>query len=345
MEWIKRNLLFVVGLAVAVVLLGAGVFYFLGQMEAATTASGNLDTSSEQLNTLYKRDPFPSEENIKAAKAEQERIGAFKKGVSSLFSPGPLPEKLETASFKALLENNIALLNLQAQRYGVKLPEKYSFTFENQRQQMQLDQKALVPLSVQLSDISQMSSILFNGKIHELVWFRRAGIVSNEVGSDILNKKTASNAITGVVTYPYEVQFNCFSAELAAIISALASSKEMFVLKTLNIERADEATTLEAPTMSTGMMGGMDPALAARYGIRGGMSPAIAMRYGLMGGRGGMQPGAAAATTPTAVAPTKPGAPVLDEKALRITMGIDVLKLFPVKTNAPAVRTSPPSTR
>lgn len=345
MEWIKRNLLFVVGLAVAVVLLGVGVFYFLGQMEAATTASGNLDTSSEQLNTLYKRDPFPSEENIKAAKAEQERIGTFKKGVSSLFAPGNLPEKLDTASFKALLENNIALLNLQAQRYGVKLPEKYSFTFENQRQQMQLDQKALVPLSVQLSDISQISSILFNGKIHELVWFRRAGIASNEVGSDILSKKTSSNAITGVVTYPYEVQFNCFSAELAAIIGALASSKEMFVLKTLNIERADETTTLEAPTMSSGMMGGMDPALAARYGMRGGMSPAIAMRYGLMGGRGGMTPGAAAATTPSVVAPTKPGAPVLDEKALRITMGIDVLKLFPVKTNAPAARTSPPSTR
>jgi len=338
MDWIKRNLLFVVGLAIAVVLLGVGIFYFLGQMNAASEASQALEDSSGKLDTLYKRDPFPNDANIKAAKAEQERVAAFKKSVLQFFGPPPLPERLDTASFKALLENTIADLNGQAQRYGVKLPEKYSFTFESQRQQMQLDQKSLTPLSVQLQDIKQISSILFNSKIHELVSFKRSGVASNEVsGSDLLVKKTSSNAITGVGIYPYEVGFNCFSAELSAILAALASSKEMIVVKTINIERADEATTLEAPSVSSAPAGGMDPVLMSRYGIRpGGMSPAMMMRYGLMGGRPG---GAAAATaTPatTAAAPTKPGVPVLDEKALRITLGIDVLKLMPVKTPPPA---------
>jgi hypothetical protein len=337
MDWIKRNLLFVVGLAVAVVLLGVGIFYFLGQMTAAGEATQGLEDASGKLDTLYKRDPFPNDANIKAAKAEQERVAAFKKTVLQFFAPPPLPEKLDTASFKALLENTIADLNGQAQRYGVKLPEKYSFTFESQRQQMQLDQKSLTPLSVQLQDIKQISTILFNSKIHELVSFKRSGVASNEVsGNDLLSKKTSSNAITGIVIYPYEVSFNCFSAELSAILASLASSKEMIVVKTINIERADEATTLEAPSMSSAPAGGMDPSLMARYGIRpGGMSPAMMMRYGL-GGRPGAGAPAAAAPTTSSPGSTKPGGPVLDEKALRVTLGIDVLKLMPVKTPPPA---------
>lgn len=337
MDWIKRNLLFVVGLAVAVVLLGVGIFYFLGQMTAATEATQALEDASGKLDTLYKRDPFPNDANIKAAKAEQERVAAFKKTVLQFFAPPPLPEKLDTASFKALLENSIADLNAQAQRYGVKLPEKYSFTFESQRQQMQLDQKSLTPLSVQLQDIKQISTILFNSKIHELVSFKRSGVASNEVsGSDLLVKKTSSNAITGVVIYPYEVGFNCFSGELSAILAALASSKEMIVVKTINIERADEATTLEAPGVSSAPVGGMDPALMSRYGLRpGGMSPAMMMRYGL-GGRPGAGAPAAVAPTTASAGSSKPGGPVLDEKALRVTLGIDVLKLMPVKTPPPA---------
>jgi len=38
MPWIKRNVPFVVGLAVAIALLGAGVFYLLGKVAAANAA-------------------------------------------------------------------------------------------------------------------------------------------------------------------------------------------------------------------------------------------------------------------------------------------------------------------
>ena len=165
MDWVKRNLLFVVGLAVSVVLIGAGVFYFMNRQAAATEVGATLSSTQEQLDTLYKRDPFQSDDKIKAGKAEQERAAAFKKTVTALFAPPNLPEKLDTAGFKAILENTIADMNQLAQRYGVKVPEKYSFTFESQRQQMQLDQKSLTPLAIQLNDVRQISEILFNSKI------------------------------------------------------------------------------------------------------------------------------------------------------------------------------------
>ena len=42
MAWIKRNLLFVVGLAVAVALLGVGVFYLSGTMSDADAVNAEL---------------------------------------------------------------------------------------------------------------------------------------------------------------------------------------------------------------------------------------------------------------------------------------------------------------
>jgi len=345
MDWVKRNLLFVVGLAVSVVLIGAGIFYFMNRKAAADEVGGTLGSTQEQLDTLYKRDPFPSDDNIKAAKAEQERAAAFKKTVTLLFAPPALPEKLDTAGFKAILENSIAEMNQLAQRYGVKLPEKYSFTFESQRQQMQLDQKSLTPLAIQLNDVRQISEILFNSKIHELVSFKRAGVASNEIsgGNDIFSKKISSNAITGVVTYPYEVMFNCFSREMGTVLSALGSSKQMLVVKTVNIERGDETSSSDATVAATGPTpAGMDPILAARYGMRG-MSPQMMSRYGLGGAR---PPGATVAPTAAPAPTTKPGGPVLDEKSLRITLGIEVLKQFLPKAPAtaqPAKAPQPPA--
>jgi hypothetical protein len=58
----------------------------------------------------------------------------------------------------------------------------------------------------------------------------------------------------------------------------------------------------------------MDPALASRYGLGG--------RYGGRYGGGAVQPAPA-----PAVAPTKPNEPVLDEKPLKVTMGVEVIKL------------------
>ncbi|MFM8420499.1 MAG: hypothetical protein ACKOEQ_10310, partial [Verrucomicrobiota bacterium] len=108
MPWIKRNVPFVVGLAVAIVLLGAGVFYMLGKVGAANAAREELASENTKLSELVDRKPAaPNDDNIKAAVAHQTQLKDFKGSLRPLFKVTPLPENLDDATFKNLLDRTI----------------------------------------------------------------------------------------------------------------------------------------------------------------------------------------------------------------------------------------------
>ena len=308
MAWIKRNLLFVVGLAVAVALLGVGVFYLLGSMSQADSASNELETMNQKLDELVGHDPFPSNENIEKIRAQQKRVADFKAQAKGKFSEEAKPESFDNASFKTVLEETIGSLEHEAERSGVRLPDKYDFTFSDQRKRLQLAPNALAPLVTELRDLSDVCHILFGAKIHSLVSLKRPGVGTNEApgSTDLLSKKVVTNTVAGAVVYPYEVSFQCFSSELGAVLTGLIAAPQNYVIKTVNVERG---TALETPAVApvaiNPAMGGMDPALARRYGIRPQAAPVVA------------QPA------------TRVGETVLDEKPLKITLGIELVKLMP----------------
>ncbi|MCC6235220.1 MAG: hypothetical protein IT580_21440, partial [Verrucomicrobiales bacterium] len=199
-------------------------------------------------------------------------------------------------------------------------------------------------------------------------------------GSDYLTKKSVTNNL--VIRTPYDMTFRAFSSELAAVLRGFAALDQLVVIKTINIDpttlKGSGGGAVQMMTMMPsspgvmptpgGGMGGMDPALAQRYGLGagggrrpgeggggpGGMDPALASRYGLGGGgeaamrsRYGGGPGGAAMTPPPALSqPTAPaglpGAPaapagpavVLDEKPLRVIMQIDFVKPKPAAESA-----------
>jgi hypothetical protein len=317
MPWIKRNLLFVVGLAVAVALLGFGIFFYLLDKRAAALAvDEELNSKNTEYTTLAESKPAPTQENIKEAKEQQVKLLAFKESLRPQFSVIPLPEALDDAAFKNLLDRTIDALSKQAERNGVKLPTpavgstRYAFTFDTQIKQLEFTQRSLAPLSAQLLDVQDLCRALFDSKIHALESIRRTPVNTNDISppSNYLAKKVQTNSVTGAAVFPYEVTFQCFSAELANVLEALANSTAVYLVKSVNIERG----SAEGISMS---------AVASAPGA-GGMSPALANRYG-MGNRYG---GAQAAT---ASSPTRPGDPVLDDKPLRVTLNIEVIKVTP----------------
>ena len=325
MAWIKRNLLFVSGLAVAVALIGVGVFYLLKSMEDADSASVELDTVNQKLDELIKRDPFPDNANIEKIREEQKRVADFKAKAKAKFSEDSRPAGLDNASFKALLEGTIGSLDREADRSGVRLPDKYDFTFSDQRKRLQLAPSALTPLAVELLDLNDICHILFGAKIHSLISLKRPAVGTNEApgSTDLLSKKVVNNTVANTVTYPYEVAFQCFSTELGAVLTGFLASPQNYIIKTVNVERG---TALEPPAAVAvaNPVPTMDPSLAARYGL----------------GRYGPRPQAA----PVAAAPlTRVGETVLDEKPLRITLGLEVVKLAvaPPPNNANAPRNNP----
>lgn len=334
MPWIKRNLVFVISLAVALLLIGAGTFFIFSAKGEADAASAELESKKGAYDTLVTRDPYPNSKNIELARQEQARLLALRTNVLKTFSEYPKMEALDDASFKALLSRVISELERDAERKGVKLPSgsggssKYNFTFDTQRRELRLAPSTLQPLALALSDIRDLCQILFSSKIHSLVAIKRPAIGTNEVSGsgDLLTKKPSTNSVVKAAVHPYEVQFQCFTSELDDVFNRLVSASNAYVIKVVNIERG---TSSDAPSDPA-----MNPAAA--------MNPMMAMRarYGLMA----PQPQAAAAA-PTAPA-GKIGEVVLEQKPIKVTLGLEVIRFIPEPEPAGAAksrRTEPKS--
>ena len=319
MAWIKRNLIFVVGLLVAVLLVGGGVFYLLQSMSQADEVSTNLASVSQEYDRLTSRDPYPSNENIKATRAEQDRIRNFQALCRRYFGGPGQKDLLDDESFKALLETTLYGLDKDADRRGVKLPagagnnQHYGFTFSEQKKNLKFPPGSHRAFAIQLLDLADICHILYDARIHSIVTLKRTGVGTNDpAGSpDILvGKKVTTNAVAGAALYPYEISFQCFSGELAAVLNNFARASNTYVLKTINVERGQLEQTTQPVPMAQPLqpqMGGMSPSMAARYGLRPQM----------------MAPPVAVAAAPAG----RPGEVVLEEKPLRVTIGLDVVRL------------------
>lgn len=374
MAWLKRNLLLVVGALVALALLGAASVFLFTNLQKDSDVTGQLNASTDEYKRLMSRDPHPGTDkvdNVKAAKQEQERLKKFLADAKKFFVPAPAPAKLDTAAFKNYLENSIFELNRDAERAGVALPSKYSFTFDGQRPKMQFSAGSLEPLAAELADIKVICRVLFDSKIHSLNGIRRVSVATddNEGSANFLPKSMDTNALTGAVVVPYEVSFQGFSSEIAEVLNGFARSPHCFVVRYVSIDRADSGSMAAADLENAGVgaASGMAPGLAARYGLppggprpgvpppapgsSPGMSPEMRSRYGLGGagggggrynrGGGGARPPIPpppAATTPSAPVATAPVARgpsiILDEKPLRVTMSLNVIKFLPPTTVA-----------
>lgn len=340
MKWLKQNLLLVVGGLVALGLLGFAGYFLYDKIQQKNAVTEQLTAGTGELERLLKREVYPSEENIKAAQAEQKRLLASLQTVKNFFPPVSTDTNaLDGASFKAFLETSIHDFTVDAEKLGVSLPPKpYHFSFTAQRPLVNFAAGSIDPLTAQVTDIKAILGCLYKAKIHSLVGLRRASVSSDDpIGSlDYVSKKISTNALTSAVIAPYEVTFQCFSGELADALSRLAAAPETLVITNMNVALSSAATGSESETPAYSMpmagMGGMNPTLAGRYGMGGrGMSAALMSRYGL--GSGGAptgqpegQPATGSNSTPAPKTGTKT---VVDEKSLKVTLSIHSIRLNP----------------
>ena len=338
MQWIKRNVILVVGGAVALALLAFAGFYLFSKYQLQRGVTEELDAATQRLETLARRDPYPNQENIAAAKDEAQRVQSFVSDVEKNFLPAPYPQELDNRQFGTFLDNTRARLQAEAQRSGVEIPTNYWFTFAAQKGAMTFSAASLQPLASQLADIRTICGVLFDAKVNSLVWLKRVPVDSlDSAGSqDYLNAKAATNNWS--VVMPYEVAFQGFSSELASVLEGFKQLPHCFVVTNIVVEPAATAGT---PTDEQGGMQnymnryGVQPGavqdpgalLRDRYGMGGGG------RYG--GGRYGprMMPQMPVAPQP-ARAPSRGPATVLDEKPLRFTLSVQAVKLRSVPANS-----------
>ena len=318
MAWIKRNLWLVISGVIALGLLGLGGFYLYTAIEKNAAVDGEINQTKTDIDRLLNAEITPNAQNLKEAKEQSARLAAFIAEAQKLFPPTPPSGPLDPLSFKTLLRTTVSDLQKQAANAGITLAStNYLFTFDAQWAATTFAQESLRPLSERLHEVQFISDVLFKARINRLVSMRRATVLGERLQSggagalsaaDIyINAAARNNPDTGMMLWPYEVTFVCFTPELAAVLEGLQTAQYGFVVKSPVIE-----PVLEAAGPAGGPVRpkpGGDPLRPPGPRVR--------------------PPGVA----PAAAAPGVPAGLVnmVNEKQLRVTLHIEVIKSLPLR--------------
>ena len=369
MSWIKRNLYFVIGSVVALVLMGLAGWFLYSKWSLNNEILTSLNTDYEELRRLNSQKPHPGNDkidNIKAAKEKQQQLATFIGSTRRYFLPVPRipsPEdapKVTDRDFSAALSRTVDQLQKDATNASIILPANYNFSFEAEKQRVSFATASLEPLATQLGEVKAICDVLIQAKINSLDNLRRERSCAEDSGglqTDYLTEKTTTNELAMLT--PYEVTFRCFSTELGAVLAGFGSSPHGFVVKTINVEPAPASATPEpllaqpvATTYVNPYVAAPPPTadaesanararMMARYGLSGRYGGGRGAGAGDLGGVPLREPGTPAPQPaytyqPQAYAPTpaasKGGLPtVLDEKQLKVTINLVLVKLLPPK--------------
>ena len=307
MSWIKRNLFFVIGSVAALALMGCAGWYLYSQWNHNQKTQQTLDETYAQIDQQKNSAGTPGGkvDNIKNADEQIKKLREISLKVRERFTripPIPNAANVTGVQFATTLPVVIAQLEKAAAAASVNLPPQCSFSFDAQLPLTKFPPGSLGPLSVQLGEVKAICDVLFAAKINFLDSIRRERVSAvDEAGTqaDYLEEKSVTTA-TAVLT-PYEVTFRCFGSELTSVLAGFARSPYCFLVRSVDVEPAAEVAVGvgEQPT--------------------GAAPPSRGMRGG--------------ATTPlptTTAGMNKGGLPTfLDEKQIRVTMMLEIVKLNP----------------
>jgi len=351
MNWLKRNLILVVGAGVALVLLGAAGYFLFTSYQKDTTVSGELSRAADQITRLNSASPSVTPENIEAAKTEQERVGAKVKDFRKHFASVGAYTNITSADFKFLLANTLNELNTLAESQGVRRPKDFAYTFDTQRGLVVFNPSELLTWTFQLLEIRALCDTIYRARVHSVLRILRPSVSTNDNAQVVLRgAQAATNSVVGAVTTPYEVTFQGFSSELAAVLEGLARSPQCFLIKNINMEKSPQSGTTGTAGGAAGMASrygvaaptpppanlanryGLNPA-ASRYGANpaanrygtGGANAEMASRYGIGGGAARPIPPPVYYQPRTSAARRGPET-VLDEQLLRFTLRLEAVR-------------------
>jgi hypothetical protein len=359
MSWVKRNLYFVIGTAVAVVLLGLAGWYLYSKWDLNNKNLEQLNEAYGKLQTLSQQNPHPGSgnvNNVETAKEQQKQLRAFIQKTRSYFQKIPaIPDvpRIRDQDFSEALTRSISQLRHDATNASVGLPPDYGFSFETERRKMTFDPNGLPLMAIQLGEVKAICDVLMQAKINALDSLRRERVSTDDMAgsqTDYLGVTSVTNELA--VLSPYEVSFRSFSPELASVLAGFATSPYGFIIKTITVEPAaplSDVTSAAAQTPITPVATYVPPQpIPPRYQPEGESSRRIMTAPGLPPPPGAtFRPDRYAPNpypTPAPMQPvmqqpggTGPGAAasrgglqtVIDERQLKITMLVEAVKLLP----------------
>lgn len=294
MAWIKRNLFFAIGGFLAILLMGAGAWYLFSKMGLNKATQAKLDEAYTTLDTLSQQgggDPKAAQEQIRQLREISQKFRDQFKTIPSIPYATNLAQ-ITSAQFATTLQITIDQLQRAAMTASVDLPPQYAFSFQAERSLTHFAPGSLGPLSVQLGEIKAICDILYSERVNALLSIRRERISADDDagGADSYVEKKSIPSEMAVQT-PYEITFRCFGTELSGVLTAFASSPYCFVVESVNVDNAKDVGNQSGGTSAA------EPQRAPTPGV----VPVATSRGGL---------------------PT-----FLDEEQIRVTLGLEIVKL------------------
>ncbi len=244
MLWIKRNLFLAVGGLVAIALLAVGIYHTWSAMGRNTDLDAQLEENKTKLTRLYNLDPFPARTNVDAARRETERVSTSVNRMRKFFAAPPV-ERVTGLGFRQFRDKLLNELRESAKSAGVETPSlSYAFSFEEQRTRVDFDPRTFPAIPEQMADVQAIANVLITSRVNPLVNIRRSRVSGDDERSthqsDYHSRAVTTNSAMGAIISPYEVTFQCLSAELATVLQHLAASPFGMVVKSVQVEAVEE---------------------------------------------------------------------------------------------------------
>jgi len=281
MGWIKRNKFFVIGLVLALGMLGAAGFYDYQSWNRNTAAFEHLNEIYAKLQELTHKQPSPGNDkvdNIKAAQDQDRQTRDWIREARKYFQPiARIPAAnnglMNTEEFVKALSRTIDQLQHDAAGADVMLPPDYGFSFTAERNRMTFAPGSLELLSAQLGDVKVISEILFEARVNSLDGVQRIRVSDDDASgpqSDYIDDTSQTNNLA--VLAPYQITFRGFSAEIAQVLSGFENSPHGFIVEGINVQPA--AGTADANAAATPAEMPAAPAPTAPLG-KGGLQTVL----------------------------------------------------------------------
>jgi hypothetical protein len=334
MVWIKRNLFFVISGAVGLLLTGYCGYLLYSSLNANSGVSDDYTSTVSNFRAIQEKTPYPSTENIQAAKADEDNVRKFLADFRTRFASFPTPPVEDAKGFTSYLQESLARFRAGATNAGVQMPDDYAFAFSGLIGKLTYPPGNIGPWMQQLEEIGAILDILYDAKINYLgsgatPGLQRVSVAADDIGAgDYLSTTSVTNQ-WGVVT-PYKVTFRGFSAEIAAVLAGFARSSNCFIIKSVDVvaDKSVQPLVMQSSPQQPGAA--FVPAPRFTYPNPAFNQPQSRGRGGIPGMMRPMAPPpvAAPSVVPGAVAAVA-AAPVtiLSESPLLVTISVDVVKL------------------
>jgi hypothetical protein len=247
MSWVKRNLYFLIGGIIALVMLGGAGWYLYSKWDLNNTNLANLNQAYSDLKGLNDKNPNPGGDNIKIAKEQRKELVDYVGRTQKYFQRIPqipdLPKKTDR-DFASALNRTIDQLRRDSTNASVNLQENCNFSFQAEKLKIAFAPGSIEPLSTQLGEVKAICDVLFQARINALDGLRRERVSGDDASGPATDYLTESSTTNGqAILTPFEITFRCFSPELASVLAGFASSPYGLIVKSLNVEASGALPT------------------------------------------------------------------------------------------------------